>query len=240
MSANTQFQILRIIVAPSPESGDHQVRFLIDGQDVLARYWIDMIGMDPSEILIEPCPLVAGAVATAATIARCICGIAGCDSRSVDITEDGEAVIWHILRPSKGRFAFERAAYRREIERALRDTSWETPDRTAARLIAAALPRDVLAAHGFAFDWAWGRAEDGEFTISLRLEPGPYQILVRLPWNGEEPPALAEKAARLLAHDPRTWRGVEWNLQCPNPSPGAPALAGPGWSQWLPPRQGDS
>src|SRR5262249_30873519 len=117
--------------------------------------------------------------------------------------------------------------YDAEVDRALTDTSWETPDRTAARLLAGKVDRPVLARHGLSLAWASGRVRKGAVSVSLSLEPGPYQVLVHLPWNTESPEAIARKCAALLREEPSSWIGAEWFPQQANLGP--PPGADPSW-----------
>ena len=130
------------------------------------------------------------------------------------------------------RLRFHANGYETEVERALSDTSWETPDRTAARLLAGKIDRPTLARHGLSFAWASGRARSGAFSISFRLEPGPYHVLVHHPWAAESPEEIAQQAAQLLRLEPANWVQAEWFPQ--QAGLGAPLLAGPGW------RRGDA
>jgi hypothetical protein len=122
---------------------------------------------------------------------------------------------------------FPAAAYDAEVNRALTDTAWETPDRTAARLLAGRVDRRSLSREGLSYSWASGRVRRGAFSICLMLEPGPYQVLVHLPWRAESAEEIARRGAKLLADRPVNWADVEWFGQ--QPGLGPPALAGPCW-----------
>jgi hypothetical protein len=109
----------------------------------------------------------------------------------------------------------------------LSDTTWETPDRTAARLLAGKVDRQVLGRHGLSYSWASGRVRKGRFTVSLDLQPGPYQVVVHLPCYAESPEEIARKCTELLAEEPASWAQVEWFPQ--RPELGPPSLAGASW-----------
>ena len=65
-------------------------------------------------------------------------------------------------------------------------------------------------------------------TVALWLEPGPYQVLVRVPWGAADNPSVtAEAVVTLLTQSPSYWFDVLWFPQ--NPTLGPPAIAGPGW-----------
>ena len=68
------YTTFRIVVRLSPETNSHEVRFLADGDDVIARYWDDMLGLDPDDILVKPCPLRSGTTPHRATVAVRSCG----------------------------------------------------------------------------------------------------------------------------------------------------------------------
>jgi hypothetical protein len=228
MSTVKPYRTFRIDVRPSPETNDHEVRFVADDEDIIARRWNDMIGLDPDDILLTPCPLRATAEPHKVTVARCSCGVIGCGSIEVEVARSSDSVEWtwgNADSPEGMRFLATN--YDVEVERALADTSWETADRTAARLLAGKVDRQALARLGLSFTWASGRVRKGAFSVSLSLEPGPYQILVHLPWRSESPEELARKGARLLREQPSSWIGTEWLPQQANLGP--PSLAGPSW-----------
>jgi hypothetical protein len=70
---------------------------------------------------------------------------------------------------------FVAQTYDAEIQRALNDHSWETPDRTAARLVASLVNRDALARNQLSFSWASGRTRPGMLSVALmhEAESGP-------------------------------------------------------------------
>jgi len=218
------FQTFGTSVKPSPETNDHEVRLLGDGEDLIARFWEGMIGLDPDQLLLQPCALIPSTAGHKATIARCDCGEVGCGNVQVFVRSEDERVAWvdgdRTLR-------FSSSQYLSEIARAQSDTGWETPDRTAGRLVRQRVDRAVLARAGMTFDWASGRISKGQLTISLRLEPGPYQVLVSIPWKEELPPEIADVAVAALRRDPRTWEAVGYFPQ--GGDLGDPPLSGPGW-----------
>jgi len=194
----------RIIVRPSPETNDHEVCLLADDANLVDQFADGLMGLDPDDLLIEPCVLRADSSSRVALIGRCSCGIVGCGSVEVKIQKDGERVIWTAIDSSRN-IQFEATQYKAEVERALHDHSWETPRRTAARLISQAVDRKSLARRGFEFTWASGRCKDGMMTVSLVLRPGPYQILVELAWNGEDIDSICSQFKSILSQPPETW-----------------------------------
>jgi len=229
MSHDISIERLSISVQPSPETNDHEVLLRSEEGDLIERFGDMMIGLDPDDILVEPCPLLPGDTPHPAVIGRCDCGVIGCGSVEVTIASDGQLVAWTSERRTIG-VRFDVAQYTAEVQRALHDHSWETPDRTAARLIKTSVDRERLAESGLELEWASGRVGSNTMTISLRLVPGPYQLLVHVPWAGEPPEALAELCCRLLGENPRWWSDVEWLPQATGL--GRPRIAGRGWRLW--------
>ena len=165
------------------------------------------------------------------TIARCECGILGCGSVDVEVGSAGEKAIWI----EGGRtLRFARDQYDAEVARARTDTTWETPERTAARLVRESVDRAELAKHGLSFEWASGRVGPQSFMVSLRLEAGPHQVLVTLPWADEGPEEMAASMVLLLRRDPRTWDPVVYWPQAANIPP--PTIGGPAWRCGAAPR----
>lgn len=117
----------RIAVSFSVDSNDHQVRYLLDGEDLIARLWGDMLGLDPDDVLEEPCPLTPGVASAPVSVARCNCGELGCGSESVLIQQTAGVVTW--LYSGRPVLAVGLDSYERELTRAVNDFTWETPDR---------------------------------------------------------------------------------------------------------------
>jgi len=185
-----------------------------------------MMGLDPDYILQEPSPLHSSQMPHIATIARCTCGVIGCGSIETEVSIQGNLIVWATQHYSR-EFRFDATQYEDELRRAIADTSWETPDRTAARLIRALVDRDALAVNRFQFSWASGRLRSGRMTVSLQLDPGPYQVLVHGSWDGRDPEEIARTLCHTLLQPPSTWPDVEYYPQ--GESKITPIQAGPGW-----------
>jgi hypothetical protein len=78
VSADGKLTTLHIEVRPSRETRDHEVCLLGNGEDLIHSFSPEMMGMDPEDLLVEPCRLRAENVSHTATIGRCCCGMAGC------------------------------------------------------------------------------------------------------------------------------------------------------------------
>lgn len=159
----------RIEVRASPATKDHEVLFFADDIDLIQLFAHQKMGLDPNEVLVEPCSLRALDSAHMATIARCGCGVVGCSSKQVQIHHEG-GIVWWTEVYANLTVEFEASQYNLEIERALNDHSWETPERTASRLIAAAIDKGILKSHGFTFLWASVGFREGMMTATLELE----------------------------------------------------------------------
>jgi hypothetical protein len=104
---NHELVEFRIKVQPSPETSGHEVCLLADGENLIERFSSDMIGLDPDDLLVEPCPLRAQETPHTATIGRCTCGGIGCGSVEVAM-RDGKLGRRHAggstLRTTPSRF----------------------------------------------------------------------------------------------------------------------------------------
>lgn len=218
------FAEFQIRVRPSPASNDHEVCLLADGLSLIEQFEKGMMGLDPADLLTETCALRPTNSPHVALIARCGCGVIGCGSIKVTVHKDGERVFWSATDSSLV-VQFNAVQYETEVERAIHDHSWETPERTAERLISLAVDRASLARKGFEFSWASGRCFEGMMTASLMLRPGPYQILVRQPWNGKDIGGIVSTFEKILSQPPETWPNVQWNPQAKGLGP--PPIVGP-------------
>lgn len=184
-------ETLRISVRPSPTTNSHELILATDAGDLVRRFGVDELGLDPLALLFEPCPLVATSTPRTVRIGRCTCGVIECSPVRVDIVEHDGVVSW-TSKTIEVRFAATQ--YAAEVERALSDQSWETPERTAARLIASRVDHARLARAGFEFEWASGRVHANAMTVSLQRVSGRDQVLVEVPWRDESPVEIAELA----------------------------------------------
>jgi hypothetical protein len=165
------------------------------------------LGMDPYDVLIPTNRFVAGTEPTTIPVARCSCGEYGCGSTDVTIVRAGDVVHWDwsLEAPMDRRVTFAADAYAREVDRVAADHGWETPDRTAGRLVLetvdpARLPAGVTL-HWVANDWG----DPGRFQVSLM--DGGRQIILGFDWADRAPAALAAEIRRTLIEVPRRdWR----------------------------------
>ena len=225
-----EYTSFQLVVLPSPDTNDHEVRFIVDGIDLIDSFCEGSIGLDPDDVLL-PGALTASSAPHVAVIARCDCGVIGCGDIEAEIKLVGEVVTWALGQEQSGTgpiLRFAAASYMRELGRATADTSWETPERTAARLLRASVNQEILAGHELRFLWASGRVRDYTFTVSLELSPGPFQVLLHIPWRGQSPAAIASEMAAVIETPPESWLDVQFfpqRLGLTEPPP----IAGPGW-----------
>src|SRR5262245_57031021 len=122
MLTSRPYRQFRIDIRPSPETNDHEVRFFGDGDDIIARFWNDMMGLDPDDILVAPCPLDASSKPHKVTVARCSCGVIGCGSIEVNIERLAEEIKWVWGEAeSPQALSFVATSYDQELRRALTD-----------------------------------------------------------------------------------------------------------------------
>lgn len=191
-------ETLSISVRASPETNDHEVVLRSEEGELISRFGPDgSMGLDPDELLVEPCPLLTANGARPTLIGRCCCGDVGCGPVEVSISTDGAVISWTTAVRTTG-VRFDAAQYRAEVLRALADRSWETPDRTVARLIRSSVDRARLAEAGLEFSWASGRVSRGMMTLALVDPRSRVQRLVEVPWQGEPPEVIAEVCCAVL------------------------------------------
>ena len=183
---------LRLSVVPSLGSNDHAVQCLVDGQDLVAQ--LGGLGLDPDDFFAEV-PRATPGEPRECRIGRCECGVVGCGDVLAQVLREHEQVVWKV---GTREVRFDAAQYDAEFARAASDYSWETPQRTAERMLRERVPTKDLRGRGFIFEWASGRARGGEFTIAIRKAEGPYrQMLLAVPWNDDLEQVVASALALL-------------------------------------------
>jgi hypothetical protein len=165
------------------------------------------LGMDPYDVLVPTNRFAAGTEPATVPAARCTCGEYGCGTTDITIVEDGDLVHWDWSgdTPMERRATFPAGAYRQEVERVAADHGWETPDRTAGRLVLETVDPARLP-EGITLDWvasAW--RDPGRFLVSL-TDHG-RQVIVPFVWADRTPEELADEIRRTLHEVPRRdWR----------------------------------
>lgn len=189
------------------------------------------LGMDPYDVLIPTNRLVAASQPLTVPIARCECGVYGCGSTDVTITRDGDLVHWDwsIEVPMNRGVSFAAAQYDVEVARVAADHSWETPERTAGRLVLANLNHERLLTHGLKPRWVANHHRDHtRFRIALQLQDD-YQIFVDFPWRGRAPGELAREVCTTLVLPPHGWRATWHPIKPTLTKP--PEIAGLSWQR---------
>jgi hypothetical protein len=118
--------------------------------------------------------------------------------------------------------SFDAADYDREISRVASDHSWQTPERTAGRLILTGIDHKHLLSYGLASSWVCEELRNpGWFRVALRIGKDD-QVFVDTPWLGRTPEKLAADVCATLAEPPdrwiATWLAVEPSLRTTSPA----------------------
>lgn len=116
-------------------------------------------------------------------IGRCTCGVVGCGDVSASVSRTNSEVEW-VTSQTQERFVFELRAYEQSIETGASETSWETIERTAERLVSAIDYSQCLDL-GLSFEWASARW--GKEKMTLSFLKGNKQKLFDVPWNYRDP-----------------------------------------------------
>jgi hypothetical protein len=122
-----------------------ELRFHIDGQDVISQVFDEGPGEDPDRLLTADSPLLALHGPTTVRLAEAICGSGCCGCIDVHVRRDDDEIVWeqwHNPDDSHvplGEFRFGIRQYEAELLRAQHDRSWEWPGRVIARLAEASL-----------------------------------------------------------------------------------------------------
>ncbi|QVN18586.1 hypothetical protein [Burkholderia pyrrocinia] len=143
----------------SPETNDHEVRIVIDGEDIIDRL-SPAIGLDPIDFFEQHALLQGGR----AVIARCDCGVRGCGDWTAKITVGDTFVEWNA--DVIGTLRFPSDAYRRWTVGAANDRGWEDANRRAERLVSEVLAGMHLD-DGKVFQWASARIAPGQIKLSF-------------------------------------------------------------------------
>lgn len=207
---------LRLAVIPASDDarGGFQVEVYVNDDEVTSMG--AGLGMDPYDVLIPANRLLATPQPHTVPIARCRCGVYGCGSTDVTITRDGDRVHWDWLleAPMQRGVSFAALQYDAEVARVAGDHSWETPERTAGRLVLTRLDADALRTHGLTVSWVANDHRDPAlFRVALRMADD-YQVFVDTPWQDRGPEKLADKVCETLARGPGKWR-ASWYARKP-------------------------
>jgi hypothetical protein len=187
--------IVRFEIAPE-QCRDFQLRVHVNDIEITSAG--AGIGRDPHHLLLPDNLLVATEEPRDVVIATCECGEYGCGRTDVTIVREADTVRWKWLyeKPMKDDVVFDAQAYDREVERIGRDFSWETPDRTAARLVFAGLTGRKVA-------WASADREHPErFQVCVENAHG-REVVEHFHWEGRSPQELARAVVEKIGREDR-------------------------------------
>ena len=213
-------------IEPSTPSNDHQVRVIIDGQDLIAQFGDDMLGIDPPDFFADQALLQSGAL----IFARCDCGVVGCGDGTVQTARSDSSVTWGDFCPTIPEITsliFSRQQFDSAVAAAKNNHDWETTERSAERLIAE-LDFSYLQDRGLAFCWASGRLDNKKISVCFDLE-SQYQVVAHVPWDHNTPESGVNVIQKELAKPPQEWSDVVYYPQ--GSVLGQPHLSGPGWQR---------
>lgn len=158
MTMNTG--VISFEFSPSPETGDDQVLILVDGCHFISTANNSRIGIDPTGFFNQRSLLEGGDL----LIARCDCGIVGCDDLRIQVVVTGDSVLWQGRHGSSQ--AFDREQYVQAIAKAASSTEWESMQRRAERLVSM-IDFSPLEEAGYRFEWASARIGYGKVVLSF-------------------------------------------------------------------------
>jgi hypothetical protein len=180
---------IAFVFVESPGSGDHQVRPIVDGADLLNSIASDWLGLDPPAFFGQP-QLVSGG---RLFIGRCECGYVECDWVAARVVRDERSVTWQLDDGRK--YEFDSTEYLGTIECAADNTEWEPVERTAERLVSCLDFRNIER-QGYTFEWASARISPGRIILSFWTVNAPHQQLCEIEWDGKRPEDAAERVKR--------------------------------------------
>ena len=222
---------LRLAVAPiEHDAGDFEVQIYLNDVEVTSKG--AGLGMDPYAVLIPVNRFVATEEPRDVPVARCTCGVYGCGVTDATIVLEGDRVRWDwkVEVPMNRAVVFDAGAYEQELRRVTGDHSWETPERTAGRLVLSSIAEADLPA-GLRIDWVGNDWRDpSRLQVCLAIG-GEYQVFVSFDWRGHTPESLAAEVRRLLTTEPPGRWPAAWHAMMTGDH-APPAIAGPDWTRF--------
>lgn len=189
------------------------------------------LGMDAFDLLVPTNRLAATDEPRTVPVARCGCGVYGCGVTDAVVQRIGDTVRWdwQVEVPMDRAVVFDAADYDREVDRAHRDHSWETPERTAGRFVLEKIGRTRAGRTGLVITGASNDWRDPSTFTAWLVDAGRYQVVVDFPWAGRTPSELADEVCRTLSDDdPASWP-ARWFGNLPETRDVPPRMAGPDW-----------
>lgn len=173
-------------ILPSPETNDHEIRVLIDGEDFLGN---DYLGLDPPSFfnqnnLDKNGELIAG---------RCSCGEEGCCDFIITVTLNDKTVSW--TNNNGLNLLFDKGDYNSTINDVKNDHSWEDIKRKVERLTTDILKHSQTK-DNYHFNWASARIKDKQITLSYSKNGD--QKLFDIGWDGQSENNVEEFARQFF------------------------------------------
>jgi hypothetical protein len=173
-------------------SNDHQVRIIIDDVDLLGK---DYLGIDPPEFFTQANLYKTGEL----LIARCTCGELGCGDYILNVSLNGEKIIWS--GPPEFKLEFDKSQYFEAVKTAKNDHSWEDKNRRVERYVSNIL-KHTKTKDGYTFEWASARIKDNTIFLSYKKlkkeQLFPEQCLFEIKWDGQSFKSGVESAEKFL------------------------------------------
>ena len=160
-------------ILSTEESHDHEVRILIDNDDILGK---DYLGIDPPEFFDQHNLVTKGQI----LIGRCSCGVVGCDDYPVEVEIIDNKVIW--TNKNGLNLEFDKSTYEETILNAKNDHNWESKERRIERLTSEVL-KNTLTSDNYMFDWTSARIKENVITVSYSKDG--QQKLFEFNWDGQ-------------------------------------------------------
>ena len=222
--------VLRIKVVPATdESAEDGFALLVFVNEIELTGPGAGMGMDPWEVLTRENQFMPTVEPRTTRFARCTCGVYGCAKTDVVITADDNHIHWDFREdvPINRRVTFDRDQYLVEVTRVADDVSWETPERTAGRLIFDSLAGHQLTPVGLSVT-CMGTDWDDSTQFVVRLTDGRYVVDVRVPWAGRSASELAPAVVDVLDRTPLDSWNASWSASDRDAE--APTYAPPSWT----------
>ncbi|MGK5734206.1 hypothetical protein [Streptomyces sp. URMC 124] len=237
---------------PKDRYGSPEVRPLADGTDFLERDYGGVICGDARTWLLPGGPFAVGETPHEVELAAwCTCA---CRTLDVTMRREGDTVVWEWDEPGSSYagyaeyadgLRFDAGQYDAEVERAIKDRSWEWPSAAVARLLGDALRSDAdrLDAWTCEVGAVWsppGTLDEIRlfFRDYVRQPDGSWGFRGHFgttrPVTDEDPAAQAERLAReIMSGDPRAAKDMRSEPEAsPDDWLGTPGISGPNSHKW--------
>ena len=172
-----------------PESNDHEIRILIDEEDILGE---DFLGLDPPAFFNQTNFDKKGEL----MVGRCSCGCEGCCDFPVSVQVQDNIIQW--TNNNGLELNFDKEKYLNAINSARIDFSWEDINRKVERLTTNIL-KNSETKDGYRFDWASARIKPQ--NISLSYSKNRDQKLFYISWDGQNETNIEVKAKQFLNNE---------------------------------------